>query len=487
MQISSGSEYIIMRKTKIVCTIGPASSTEDTIEKMLRAGMNVARLNFSHGTHEGHEELINTFRHVRDRLGVPAAVMLDTKGPEIRFGDFEGGSVILDDGNTFTLTTVECLGDTGKGFVNFSGLPHCVSTGDRIVADDGHIIFRVENVYDNSIECTVVHGGELKNHKSVNVPGVVLDMPFIDEKDKSDLLFGIEHDVDFIAASFVRTAQDVIDMRKFLDYNGGHEIKIIAKIENMQGVENFDAILEAADGIMVARGDMGVEVPFERLPGLQKRFIRRCYQSGKMVITATQMLESMINNPTPTRAEITDVANAVFDGTSAVMLSGESAMGKFPVEAVQTMAAIAEQAEHDAFDMNVYSGIGHDPARLDTTNAVCDATCTTARDLGAAAIIAATMHGHTARRMSKFRPEEPIVAATPLAKTFHQLSLSWGVYPVMARYIESSDELFVHAVDCAKQIDIVKNGDIVTVTCGMPLRGRSSTNTLRVQVVGERF
>ncbi len=476
-----------MRKTKIVCTIGPASSDENTIEAMLRAGMNVARLNFSHGTHEGHRELIDTFRRVRDRLGYPTAVMLDTKGPEILFCDFDNGAIILVDGTPFTMTTKECVGNASVGYVNYSGLPRCVKPGDRIVADDGHIVFLVNEVGSDYINCTVQHGGKLSNHKSVNVPGVVLDMPFIDERDKADLLFGIELDVDFVAASFVRTAQDVTDMRKFLDYNGGHEIKIIAKIENMQGVDNFDAILEAADGIMVARGDMGIEVPFERLPGLQKRFIRRCYQSGKMVITATQMLESMINNPTPTRAEITDVANAVFDGTSAVMLSGESAMGKFPVEAVQTMAAIAEQAEHDAFEMNVYNGIGHDPAMLDTTNAVCDATCTTARDLGAAAIIAATMHGHTARRMSKFRPQEPIVAATPLEKTFHQLSLSWGVYPVMARYIEASDELFVHAVDCAKQIDIVKNGDIVTVTCGMPLRGRSSTNTLRVQIVGERF
>lgn len=476
-----------MRKTKIVCTLGPASSSEEVIAEMLRAGMNVARFNFSHGTHESHAELIDAFRRVRDDLGVPAAVLIDTKGPEIRFGDFEGGSVELVEGEHFVMTTETVTGNATRGTITYKGLPHCVKEGDRIVADDGALSFKVVGTTDTEIECIIIDGGKLKTHKSVNVPGIALDMPFIDEKDKSDLLFAIEHDVDFVAASFVRSAADVIEMRKFLDYNGGHDIKIISKIENMQGVDNFDEILENSDGIMVARGDMGVEVPFERLPGLQKRFIRRCYQSGKMVITATQMLESMIVNPTPTRAEITDVANAVFDGTSAVMLSGESAVGSFPVEAIKTMAMIAEQAEKDAFEMNVYKGIGHDPDMLDITNAICDATCTSAHDLGVAAIIAVTLRGHTARRMSKFRPEEPIVAATPMLKTFHQLALSWGVYPVLARYITSSDELFVHAVDCAKQIDVVKNGDKVVVTAGIPLQTSAATNVLRVQVVGERF
>lgn len=476
-----------MRKTKIVCTLGPASCDESTIEQLLLSGLNVARFNFSHGTHESHKKLMDTFRTVRDRLGYPAAVMLDTKGPEIRFGNFKNGSVEINDGSTFTLTTVDCEGDETRACVTYKELPSCVKSGDRIVADDGNISFTVTNVTETEIECSVTDGGVLKNHKSINVPGVQLNIPFIDEKDEEDLLFAIQEDVDFISASFVQCAADIIQMRKFLDYHGAHDIKIIAKIENMQGIENFDEILEQADGIMVARGDMGVEVPFEHLPGIQKRFIRKCYQSGKMVITATQMLESMINNPTPTRAEITDVANAVFDGTSAVMLSGESASGKYPVEAVKTMALIAEQAEKDAFEMKVYDGIGYVIDKHDTAGAICDATCTMAKDLNVSAIIAVTMRGHTARRMSKFRPEQPIVAATPLKKTYHQLALSWGVYPVVARYITMSDELFVHAVDCAKQIDIVKDGDKVAVTAGIPLEVSAETNIIRVQVVGERF
>ena len=475
-----------MRRTKIVCTLGPSSSNEEIIEQMLKSGMNIARFNFSHGTHESHKKLIETFRSVRDRLGYPAAVMLDTKGPEIRFGNFENGCAVIKTGDEFTLTVKECVGNSEKAYVNFSKITKCVGVGDRIIADDGKISFKVTEVGDIDIKCEVTNGGEIKDHKSINIPGVLLDIPFIDEKDKADLLFGIENDVDFISASFVQSASNVIEMRKFLDYHGGHDIKIIAKIENMQGIVNFDEILAQADGIMVARGDMGVEVPFERLPGLQKRFIRKCYQSGKMVITATQMLESMLNNPTPTRAEITDVANAVFDGTSAVMLSGESAMGKYPIESVKTMALIAEQAENDAFEMDVYKDIGYEIDSRDTTNAICDATCTTARDLDVKAIIAVTMRGNTARRMSKFRPKKPIVAATPLVKTFHQLSLSWGVYPVMARFISSSDELFIHAVDCAKQIDIVKDNDKVAVTAGIPLESGVSANVLRVQIVGER-
>ncbi len=476
-----------MRKTKIVCTLGPASASEEKIGAMLSAGMNIARLNFSHGTHESHLEYINTFRRVRDRMGVPAAVMLDTKGPEIRIGAFKNGGITLTDGQDFTLSVEPCEGDEDRVFVNYADLPQKLREGYRLLLDDGKIALDVRSIEGGDIVCRVEHGGYIKDRRSVNVPGVPLGMTFLSEKDKNDLLFGIKNDVDFISASFVRSKQDVVDMRKFLDYNGGHEIKIIAKIENSEGIENFDEILSAADGIMVARGDMGVEVPFERLPGLQKRFIRRCYRSGKMVITATQMLESMIHSPTPTRAEITDVANAVFDGTSAVMLSGESAMGEYPVEAVRTMATIAEQAEKDAFAMDVYRDIGHDIEEQETTNAICDAAAKAARDMKAKAIIAVTMRGHTARRMSKFRPEEPIIAATPLLKTFHQLSLSWGVYPVIARFITSSDELFVHAVDCAKQLDMVQDGDRVVVTAGIPLEASASTNLMRIQKVGERF
>lgn len=472
-----------MKKTKIVCTIGPSSNNEATMEQMLLCGMNVARLNFSHGTHETHREVIEMFRRVRDRLQLPAAVMLDTKGPEVRLRDFEYNEVSLTDGTTFTLTTDEILGNESMASVTYKDLPRQLKANDTLLIDDGRIHLKVLSTTDTTVECYVVHGGKLSNHKGINLPGVNLDMPYLSDVDKKDLLFGIENDIDFIAASFTRRPQDILDMRKFLNYHGGHQIKIIAKIENLEGIDNFDEILSHSDGIMVARGDMGVEVEYERLPGLQKRFIRRCYQSGKVVITATQMLESMINNPTPTRAEITDVANAVFDGTSAVMLSGESAMGKYPIDSVKVMAKIAEQAEQDAFEMNVFKDIHHDMDSSDMTNAICDATCTTARDLKAKAIIAVTKHGHTARRMSKFRPSTPIVAATPVMKTYHQLALSWGVYPVLARYQKTSDDLFIHAIDCAKMLDIVQPADRVVITAGVPLDTSGNTNILKVEIV----
>jgi len=326
----------------------------------------------------------------------------------------------------------------------------------------------------------------LKNRKGVNIPGSRLEMPYLSPADKADLLFGIEHDVDFVAASFVRRKEDVVTLRKFLDYHGGHSIRIISKIENLEGIENFDEILAVSDGIMVARGDMGVEVAYERLPGLQKKFIKACYSAGKMAITATQMLESMVSSPNPTRAEITDVANAVFDGTSAVMLSSESAVGQYPVRAVEVMARIARQAEKDAFEQNAYRDISLAMDSDDTTAAICDAACTTASDIHARAIIAVTKSGTTARRMSKFRPQIPIVAATPVEKSYHQLALSWGVYPVIARMQSSTDDLFLHAIDCAKQIDLAEDGDTVVITGGVPLDTAGTTNILKVQVVGER-
>ncbi len=474
-----------MKKTKIICTLGPASADEATMEALLKSGMNVARLNFSHGTHPAHKEMIDRFRRVRDRLGIPAAVMLDTKGPEIRLKDFANGAVKLSAGESYTLTTEDVLGDSKRASITYKDLPRQLSPGDRLLIDDGRIALEVVGTTETEMHCRVLTGGQLSNHKGVNVPKVPLDMPYLSEQDKKDLLFGVENDVDFIAASFTRRADDVIAMRKFIDYHGGHSIRIIAKIENLEGIENFDAILHHADGIMVARGDMGVEVAYERLPGIQKRFIRKCYQSGKMVITATQMLESMIQSPTPTRAEITDVANAVFDGTSAVMLSGESAMGAYPVLTVQVMARIAEQAERDAFAMRAYSGFQYD-LNGGTTNAISDAACTTARDIHAKAIIAVTKSGQTARSISKYRPLEPIVAATPEVKTFHQLSLSWGVHPVLARYQNTSDDLFLHAIDCAKQLDLVEDGDLVVIAAGIPLNTCGNTNTLKVQTVGAR-
>lgn len=472
-----------MRKTKIVCTIGPACSNEQAMEKMLLAGMNVARFNFSHGDHQYHKEMMETFRRVRDKLHLPAAILLDTKGPEIRLGKFEKGRITLQSGDSFTLTTKECVGTESISSISFAGLPAQMREGIRILLDDGRIAMTVVRVEDTEIHCRVDVGGVLSDRKSLNIPNFPIDMEYISSRDEEDLIFGIEQDVDFVAASFVRRKEDVIALRKFLDYHGGHAIKIISKIENIEGVQHFDEILRYSDGIMVARGDMGVEIEYEKLPGLQKRFIRRCYQSGKMVITATQMLESMIHSGTPTRAEITDVANAVFDGTSAVMLSGETATGDHPALVVKVMARIAEQAERDAFEMDVYNGIHYEIDTADMTNAICDAAVTTARDIHANAIIAVTKSGLTARRVSKFRPAQPIIAATPELKTFHQMSLSWGVFPVLALNQHDTDHLFIHAIDCAKQIDLIGSGDTAVITAGVPLNQAGTTNLLKVQVV----
>lgn len=468
-----------MRKTKIICTLGPASRTEEKIEKMLRNGMNVARINFSHGTHEYHKETIEMFRSVRDKLGISAAVMLDTKGPEIRLGNFKTSVETLDKDDIFTLTTEECIGDKNRVSVSYKNLPRELKTGDKILIDDGKIQLSVEDIKENDISCRVLVGGEVSDHKGVNIPNVHLDIPYLSELDQEDLIFGVGQDVDFIAASFVRSKEDVISLRNFLDYHGGYNIKIISKIENIEGVENFDEILLHSDGIMIARGDMGVEIEFEKLPGLQKKFIKKCYKAGKMVITATQMLESMVHSMTPTRAEITDVANAIFDGTSAIMLSGETAIGEHPEVVVQVMSKIALQAEKDAFDMDIYNKVQYDNDMNDTTNAICDAACTTARDVKASAIIAITKSGYTARRVSKFRPREMIVATTPSDKTFHQLSLSWGVYPIKALYQHDSNVLFNHSIACAKRFGYLQNGDRVVITAGTD----GTTDILKVQTV----
>ena len=472
-----------MLKTKIVCTIGPASRSEKVMTEMLKAGMNVARLNFSHGDHESHREVIETFRRVRERLGKPAAIMLDTKGPEVRIGTFKDGKITLKTGDTFILTTEDVEGDSTRVSITYADLPSQLKVGDRVLIDDGRLELTVKELTDTDVVCVAVTGGTLTNRKGVNIPGVHLDIPYLSERDMADLRFGVEMDVDYVAASFVRSADDVIAMRNYLDYYGGHNIRIIAKIENTEGIDNFEEILKQANGIMVARGDMGVEVNYERLPGLQKRFIRRCYQSGKIVITATQMLESMIHNTTPTRAEITDVANAVFDGTSAVMLSGETAMGDHPALVVKVMGRIAAQAEKDAFEIGAYRAFAaRDLDYGDATNAICDAACTTARDLHAAAILTVTRSGYTAQHLSKFRPAEPIVAATPDEKTYNQLALCWGVYPIPAIYQPDTNVLVTHAVDCAKRFGYVKAGDRVVVTAGGT--GESgTTDVLKVQVV----
>ena len=473
-----------MKKTKIICTLGPASSSEEILEQMLHAGMNIARFNFSHGTHESHKKMIETFRKVRDRMGIPAAVMLDTKGPEIRIKEIENGSATLENGQEYTLTSRDVVGNDKIAAITFPDLPkHDLRAGQHILVDDGNIDLEVISTTDTDILCKVLDGGVISTHKSINVPNFHINIPFLSDRDKDDLLFGIEMDVDFVAASFVRCAEDVISLRKFLDYNGGHAIRIIAKIENAEGVENFDAILEASDGIMVARGDMGVEIAFEKLPGIQKKFIRKCYQSGKMVFTATQMLESMQHNYMPTRAEITDVANAVFDGTSAVMLSGETTVGEYPVRVVEVMANIVEQAENDAIELGVYRGLSHDEDHNNITNAICDAACTTAHDMNAKAILTVTESGYTARLCSKFRPSVPIIASTPNRKTFHQLALSWGVYPVFSLYQSDNEKLLRHAVDCAKLIDAVKKGDRVVITAGDAVKSSGNTSLLKVEIV----
>lgn len=469
-----------MRKTKIVCTLGPASTDEAIIKKMLQAGMNVARLNFSHGSHEGHKQTIEKFRRVRDELGIPAAVLLDTKGPEIRTGNFVNGEEMLVDGQKFTLTTEAFEGTKEKVSVTYKNLPKEVGKGNLVLINDGKIVIRVDETTETDVIGTVVHGGKISNHKGINLPNVDLTMPYISAQDRADIIFGIENDVDYIAASFVRTANDVLAIRQILDEYNNNEIKIIAKIESTQGIENFEEILDVADGIMVARGDMGVEVAYEMLPGIQKRFIRRCVQSGKIVITATQMLESMTTSPMPTRAEITDVANAVFDGTTAVMLSGETAAGMYPVEAVETMSKIAQQAEEDLHRMPARNMVWHEMDAMDVTNAVGHAACTLAKDIKAEALMAITKTGYTARRMSKFRPQTQIIGATPYEKTYHQLALIWGVTPLKVEYSKDIEELFADCAIKAKMAEYIKPGDHMVISAGVPVDIPGNTNIIRV-------
>ena len=473
----------MLKKTKIVCTLGPSSRDEETMEAMLMAGMNVARLNFSHGTHEDHKKTIESFRRVRDKLDLPAAVLLDTKGPEIRLKDFENGSEIIEDGQVFTLTSEDIQGTKERVATTYAALPSQVGKGTKILIDDGRIRLEVSETTDTDVICNVISGGKVSNRKGVNIPNKSLDLEYISEADRNDILFGIKMDVDYVAASFVRKGDDVRQLRTLLNENGGDKIKIISKIENMEGIENFREILDLSDGIMVARGDMGVEVDFEKLPGLQKKFIKECCKAGKPVITATQMLESMTTSLAPTRAEITDVANAVFDGTSAVMLSGESAAGQYPVETVATMAKIVRQAEEDAEAVNQYKFLEVESDEKDVSNAMGHAACTTARDIKASAIIAVTTSGYTAEMMAKYKPNTPIIAATPREKTYHQQALTRGVYPVHTRLSDSIDKLMTEAEDGAKRMKFVREGDLVVISAGMPLNVSGTTNLIRVKIV----
>lgn len=475
-----------MRKTKIICTLGPATDDDSVLEKIMLAGMDVARFNFSHGTYEDHTKRLERVIAMREKLNLPVATLLDTKGPEVRLGVFEKPEgVMVSSGDKYILTTKECKGNDKKCFVNYDGLPADVKQGTLILINDGLISMRVDSISGSDIHCTVVDGGLLTDRKGVNVPGVSLNMPYLSSRDMSDLQFGKEHDFDFIAASFVRNATDVTILRNYVEAIGWKDVKIIAKIENAEGVQNIDSIIEAADGIMVARGDMGVEIHFELIPSIQKMIIRKVYEAGKIVVTATQMLESMINNPRPTRAEITDVANAIYDGTSAIMLSGESAVGKHPVEAVETMASIAVTTEADINYINRFNKFYEKKDNIGVTSAISHATVTTAHDLSATAIITVTKSGTTARMISKFRPFTPIVGATVDEKVWRQLNLSWGVYPVKCELKNNTDELFDHAVKVSEKAGIVKKGDIAVITAGIPLGISGTTNMLKVHEVNE--
>ena len=472
-----------MRKTKIICTLGPSSESEETLRRLMIEGMDVARFNFSHGTHEEQLEKFNRVKRIREELGLPVAELLDTKGPEIRLKTFENDKAELKQGSRFTLTTREVLGNASIVSITYKDLPKDVKPGGRILLDDGLIELLIDDVDDTEIHCTVANSGVISNRKGVNVPDTNLSMPFISQKDYDDICFGIEHGFDFIAASFTRTAEDILQIRKILEEKNCNNISIIAKIENMQGVQNINDIIRVSDGIMVARGDMGVEIPLEEVPVLQKKIIQKVYQAGKQVITATQMLDSMMKNPRPTRAEATDVANAIYDGTSAIMLSGETAAGAYPVEALQTMVKIAERTEIDINYRRRFEEKGTGVI-TDVTNAISHATCTTGMDLNAAAIITVSKSGRTARMISKFRPTCPIIACTMSESVWRRLNLSWGVQPVIITERDTTDDLFETAVEAAQKKGYVKQGDITVITAGVPLGVSGTTNMLKVQVVG---
>ncbi len=472
-----------MRKTKIICTLGPSVDDENMLKALILEGMDVARLNFSHGSHEEHEKRVKMLKKVRAELNKPVALLLDTKGPEIRLGVFEKGGAELKQGSTFILTTEEIVGTNERVTITYKGLPAAVHNGVKILLDDGLIELKVMGTNETEVICKVMNGGIIKDKKSVNVPGLKLDMPYLSQKDIDDILFGIKHDFDYIAASFTRSATDIIDIRKILEENGGSEIHIIAKIENWEGVKNIDEILMASDGIMVARGDMGVEIDYNELPQIQKMLIKKARIHGKKSITATQMLDSMISKPRPTRAEISDVANAIYDETSAIMLSGETSIGKYPLESVRTMAKIAESTESAIHYKKRFSHI-EVGSTSNVTNAISHATCTTAHDLDASAIITVTKTGITARMISKYRPTCPIVGCTTSEKVYRQLAMSWGVIPVLFEEKQSSDELFEHAVARAVEAGVVKCGDLVVLTAGLPLGIPGMTNILKVHIVG---
>ncbi len=471
-----------MRKTKIICTMGPSTDDISVLRRMARAGMNVARFNFSHGSHEEHKQRMDRMKAVREELGLPIAILLDTKGPEIRTGDMKDGKIFLKKGEILRLTPRPCLGTPEKIQITYPDLYQDVQAGTSILIDDGLIELRVEQTQEQDILCRVLNDGAVSNHKGINVPDVHLSIPYLSERDKDDIKFGIEQGVDFIAASFVRTPDDVQQLRLLLDENGGEEISIIAKIENQQGVENIDGIIALADGIMIARGDMGVEIPEEDVPSIQKLLIKKVILAGKQVITATQMLDSMMKNPRPTRAEVTDVANAIYDGTGAIMLSGETAAGLYPVEALTMMVRIAERTEQD-IDYRKRFFVRDRKANPDITDAICHATCTTAHDLNARAIVTVTKSGRAARMIARYRPGCDIIGCTPSETVAHQLNLVWGVSPVLIEERQDVFDLFDYALDTTRDQGMMNEGDIAVITSGVPLGVSGTTNMIKVQVV----
>ena len=470
-----------MRKTKIICTIGPASETEETLTRMCKAGMNVARLNFSHGTHEEHQRKIDLIKKVREELDLPIAIMLDTKGPEYRIKTFREGKAVLKDGDTFIFTTDDIEGDEHIVSVNYKGLVDELKVGSTILVNNGLLVFKVRELTGHNAICDVITGGVISDRKSMNFPNHVLKGEYLSEQDKEDLLFGIENDVDFVAASFVSNKSDMIALRSFLNEHDGENIDIIAKIENQSGVDNIEEICEVADGIMVARGDLGVEIPFVELPAVQKMLISKCRLLGKRVITATEMLESMINNPRPTRAEISDVANAVYDGTSAVMLSGESAAGKYPVEAVKNMAEICEYTENSIDYVKLFHGTEY--VIKDSSDAISHASCAMAIDVKAKGIVINSLSGKTARLVSRFRCPVDIVGITTRDRVWRKLNLSWGVIPVRTEEYSNTEVLFYHAVRTAKKILDLTPGDNIVLTAGQITGKSGNSNTIRVEII----
>ena len=470
-----------MRKTKVICTIGPASENEEVLTRMMEAGMNVARLNFSHGSHEEHQQKIDLIKRVREKLNLPIPIMLDTKGPEYRIKTFKDGKITVQDGATFTFTTEEVEGDETRVSVNYKGLAQDLNVGDRVTVNNGMVVFEVKELTQTDVICTCITGGILSNKKSMSFPNKVMSGPYLSDQDREDILFGIRNGVDYVAASFVSCKQDVLDIRQLLDANGGEDIEIIAKIENQAGVDNVEEICEVCGGIMIARGDLGVEIPFVEVPAVQKKLTRKCRMLGKRVITATEMLESMIQNPRPTRAEISDVANAVYDGTSCVMLSGESAAGKYPVEAVRTMAQIAEYTEgHTDYKQRFLST---EYLGKDNLDSISHAVCSMAMDLNAKAIVVCSVSGKTAMLVSRFRTPVDIIGMTTDPKIWRRLAMSWGVTPVLSENFPSMDVMFYFAQNAAKKVLQLKSGDNILLTGG-PINGSSgNTNTIKVEKI----